>query len=77
MNAFRIGGLFVSSSQIAPTVPIFTCTSRVTLAVIAYAVFQGQALVFDDGHSGLGPYILVDRYVRKIFIQNGRTELST
>jgi hypothetical protein len=36
-----------------------------------YAVYQGQAWIFPDGHSGYGPYVLVDERVRKIFIQNG------
>ena len=37
-----------------------------------HPVFQGGALVFDDGRSGLGPYVLIDHDVRKIFIQNGQ-----
>ena len=37
-----------------------------------YPVFQGQAHIFADGKSGLGPYVLQDNHVRKIFIQNGQ-----
>src|SRR5262249_31915174 len=36
-----------------------------------YRIFQGQAWIFADGHSGYGPYVLKDEHVRKIYIQNG------
>ena len=36
-----------------------------------YAIWNSQAWIFPDGHSGYGPYVLIDENVRKIFIQNG------
>lgn len=37
-----------------------------------YRIFQGQAHIFASGQGGLGPYLLKDGGVRKIYIQNGR-----
>ncbi len=34
-------------------------------------IYQGQAHVFPDGHSGLGPYRLAGQRVWKVFIKNG------
>ena len=36
-----------------------------------YSIWNSQAWIFPDGHSGYGPYVLIDENVRKIFIQNG------
>jgi hypothetical protein len=36
-----------------------------------FPVYDAQAWIFKDGHSGYGPYILVNEHIRKIFIQNG------
>jgi hypothetical protein len=37
-----------------------------------YRIFQGQAHIFASGQGGLGPYVLKDGGVRKIYIQNGQ-----